>query len=377
MNEDKATRYHRLKRRASIIWLAWGVVLLSGLLATGASAALGTAAGRLVLAARIPPALAAPAGVAIYALLLAALNEVVALPLGFYSGFLLERRYGLSTERAGQWLREHARASLIGLVLGVAGLTLLYAAIARWPTWWWVAAGTAFSLVTVALAHLGPVLLLPLFYRLTPLDRPRLRERLLALASRAGVPATGIFRWALSARTRKANAALTGLGVTRRILLSDTLVDEYSEDEIEVIIAHELAHQVHHDIWRGIAYETALASGGFYLAARLLDLFASISGIRNPADVAGLPLLLLGAGAVSVLPMPLVNALSRSHERRADRFALEATGNPVAFASAMRRLAAQNLAERRPSRLVEAIFYTHPPIEERIAMAENWRGQRR
>jgi STE24 endopeptidase len=374
MNEDKATRYHRLRRRASIISLAWGLVLLAALLATGASRVLSDLAASLALATSLPPACQPSLAVALYVLLLAALHEIVALPLGFYSGYQLERRYNLSTERAGQWFKEHVKASLVGLVLGLAGLTLLYFAIARWPVWWWAAAGTGFSVVTIILANLGPVLLLPLFYHLTPLDRPHLREHLLQLAAGAGVRAAGIFRWALSARTRKANAALTGLGATRRILLSDTLLDEYSDDEIAVIIAHELAHQVHRDIWRGVAYETVLAFGGFYLAARLLDGFGRLAGVRSAADVAGLPLLLLSAGAVSLLLMPLANALSRSHERRADRFALDATGDPAAFISAMRRLAAQNLAEQRPSRLVRALFYTHPPVEERIEMAEGWKA---
>jgi STE24 endopeptidase len=373
MNEDKATRYNRLKRRAAVASLAWGVILLVTLAATGGSRVLAAASSTVAAGLSVLPR--APTTVAVYVMLLALTNEVVALPLAFYSGFLLEHRYNLSTERAGQWLREHVKAGVVALVLGASGLTLLYVGIARWPERWWIVAGVGFLVVTIVLANLGPVLLLPLFYRLTPLDRAPLGERLLALAARARVRAAGIFRWTLSARTRKANAALTGIGPTRRILLSDTLLDDYSDDEIEVIIAHELAHQVHRDIWRGIGYESGLAFAGFYLAAQSIRELGAAAGLRSPSDVAGLPLLLLSAGAVSLLLMPLANALSRSHERRADRFALDATRNPEAFISAMRRLASQNLAEERPTRIVRVLFHTHPSIEERIAMAEGWRRQ--
>jgi STE24 endopeptidase len=312
--------------------------------------------------------------VAAYIVLLGLVHEAGAWPVAFYGGFVLEHRYGLSTERPAQWARERGKALLVGAVLGIAGGVALYAAIAAWPAWWWLAAGAGLTLVVLLLAHLGPVLLLPLFYGVTPLDRPDLRDRLQALARRAGVPVTGVFRWALGDRTRKANAALAGLGGTRRILLSDTLLDHYTDDEIEVILAHELAHQVHHDIWRGIAYEGLLAFLGFGLASWLLGRLAGAAGLHGPSDVAGLPLLLLTAGTISLVLMPVANALSRRQERRADGFALAATRNPRAFVSAMRRLAAQNLAEREPGKLVEWLFYSHPPVATRIAMGEQDEG---
>jgi len=214
--------------------------------------------------------------------------------------------------------------------------------------------------------------LLPLFHRYRPLEREALRARLVDLAARGGVPAVDAYEWRLSDRTRTANAALAGLGATRRILVSDTLLSQYSDDEIEVILAHELAHHVHRDIWKGMAWETALAFGGFFVAGHVLGLAAPVLGLRGMADVAGLPVLLLGAMALSLGVLPVANALSRVHERRADRFALDLTRNPVAFTSAMRRLAVQNLAEERPSRLTRWLFCSHPPIEHRIAMAEEW-----
>jgi STE24 endopeptidase len=224
----------------------------------------------------------------------------------------------------------------------------------------------------IVLAQLAPVLLLPIFYTLTPLNRPALRDRLLALAERAGARVLGVFELRLGDKTRKSNAALTGIGRTRRILLSDTLLAELSDDEIEVILAHELSHHVHHDIWRGIVLEMALMTLGFYLADQSLAWTVGRFGIESKQDPAALPILALAGGAVSLALMPLANAVSRAHERRADRFALEMTNNAPAFMSAMRRLGAQNLAEERPSRLVQLLFYTHPPIAARIDAAQAW-----
>jgi STE24 endopeptidase len=152
---------------------------------------------------------------------------------------------------------------------------------------------------------------------------------------------------------------------------------KYSDAEIEVVLAHELAHHVHHDIWKAIALETILMTLGFYLADRALDRAVGHFGLAAKADVAGLPLLVLAGGAVSLVLLPLANAVSRAHERRADRYALETTRNAAAFVSAMKRLAAQNLAEEQPSRLVEVLFYSHPPINARIEAARAWESSGR
>ena len=218
------------------------------------------------------------------------------------------------------------------------------------------------------------VLLLPLFYSVKPLDRDGLCARLLALADRAGARVLGAYEWGLGTKTKKANAALAGLGGTRRILVSDTMLAQYSDEEIEVVLAHELAHHVHGDIWKGIVFESGLIVAGFYLASRVLAAVVVPLQLRGVADVAGLPLLLLAAGAVSVVMVPVAHAMSRAFERSADRFALDLTRNPSAFISAMRRLGAQNLAEEHPSRVVQWLFYSHPPIGERIAAAQAFKA---
>jgi len=195
----------------------------------------------------------------------------------------------------------------------------------------------------------------------------------MTLAARARTDVVGVFEWVLSGHTRKANAALTGLGQTRRILLSDTLLAEYSDDEIEVVLAHELSHHVHHDLWRGMAFQALLISVGFLAAHLAFSAWAAPLGLGGPDDPAGLPLLLLVGGGCSLLATPLSHALSRAHERRADRYALDMTRQPDAFISAMRRLGQQNLAEEFPSTVVRWLFYSHPPIRERVEAARLWR----
>ena len=368
-NEDKATRYHRLRRRASMTSAAGSALFLLLLLATGASAALRDLASQV--------AAASGAGRAFfYVLIVALLHEMLQLPFAFYQGATLERRYGLSTQAPAAWWRDQIKATALSLAFVALAAVIVWSLI-RWsPELWWVAAAAVFAILLVGLAQLSPLLLLPLFYELRPLEREVLTRRLLHLAERSGTTVAGVFEWRLSDRTRKANAAFTGLGRTRRILLSDTLLGEYSDDEMEVILAHELAHQVHRDIWSAIALETVLITAGFYAADRLLTLGSAAFGFTDKSDVAALPLVMLALGAVSICLVPLANAFSRAHERRADRYALEMTGNAPAFISAMRRLAAQNMAEERPSRLVEVLFYTHPPTLARIEAARAWAAER-
>jgi len=369
VNEDKATRYHRQKRRASVVSIFWGVLLLAGLTVTGWSAVLRDTAERLARGAA-PASWSAPSTVLVFVVLLSIINEVAGLPLAFYSGFLLERQYDLSKETLRTWLADQAKSFGIGVVLAAVGAELVYGFIRASPDGWWLPAGLTFTLLIVGLTNLAPVLVLPIFYTVKPLDRDALRARLLALAERAGARVLGAYEWGLGEKTTKANAALAGLGATRRILVSDTMLAEFSDDEIEVVLAHEIAHHVHGDIWKGIAFESALIVAGFYLASQVLRTMALAVGLRGVDDVAGLPLLLLAAGAVSLVMVPAAHAMSRGFERSADRFALALTRNPNAFVSAMRRLGAQNLAEEHPSKIVQWLFYSHPPVRERIAAAQ-------
>ncbi len=354
-------------------WAASGAMLVLFLF-TGGAAALRDWATRVIDASQAPAALHATGIVAVFVIVLACLQEVVAAPFAFYRGFLLERQYGLSHETARRWLVDRVKSSLVSLVLAVGLAMMIYPVLSRWPGAWWVVAALAIASVMVGLAIVAPVLLFPIFYRCTPLRRDALRARLLQLAERAGATVVGAYEWTLSDRTRRANAALTGIGRTRRILISDTLLADYSDEEIEVVLAHELSHHVHHDIWRDIACESLVFAVALYVASRTLLVTGPWFGVVSPGDVAGLPVIIVSASLVAAALRPLSHALSRAHELRADRYALELTRNPTAFITAMRRLGAQNLAEDRPSRSVEILFYTHPPMARRIAAAEAWAG---
>jgi STE24 endopeptidase len=364
MNEDKAVRYHRHKRRAAVVSVAVSAAVPALFLATGASAALRDAASWLAGADG-----SAAITTALYAAAFLVLYDLATAPLAFHSSFRLERRYGLSSEPVRAWLADHVKAFAVSLVLGLGAVLVVYATIRLWPSWWWLASATAFMLAAIVIAALFPVVVMPLFYRFRPLERPALRARLEVLSQQAGVPVLGVFEWAVGEKTRRANAALVGAGRTRRILLSDTLLADYTDDEIEVILAHELAHHVHRDITKGLTVEFVLLLAAFGVAAAALERWWAPLGLQSQADVAGLPLLLLAGGGVMMAAAPLVNALSRWNEHRADGYALDLTGRPQAFISAMRRLASQNLAEPTPSTLALWLFHTHPPIADRIERA--------
>src|SRR5687767_14260087 len=294
---------------------------------------------------------------------------IVELPFAYYHGHRLEHRYGLSTQTTSHWLSDQGKGVLLGITMAVVGTGIIYYALREWPDhWWWISAAV-FAVATVFLAQLAPVVLLPIFYKFKPLDRPALVARVMKLAASARTNINGVFEWVLSSHTKKANAALAGLGRTRRILLSDTLLTDYSDDEIEVILAHELAHHVHRDLWRGIAVQAVALLAGFFAASVLLAALAAPLGLRGTADPAGLPALLLIGGVWTFLLLPVVNGISRAQERAADRYALKATRNVDAFVTAMRRLSQQNLAEEYPSALVRFLFCSHPPIRERIDAA--------
>lgn len=363
MNEDRAARYQRLRRYVAVASLAWSLSLLAALIWTGG------AVGLRRLVELLPGSETTTGLVSWYVVALVMLHELGAAVVGFYGGFGLERRYGVSTQTAQQWLADEVKGALISVILGVVAAGTVLWTIRMSPNWWWLLASLLFAAGLALMANLAPTVLLPLFYTVKPLSRDALRWRLVALAHRAGANVLGAYEWGLGDKSRKANAALTGLGSTRRILVSDTMLADYSDDEIEVVLAHELAHHVHGDIWKSLAFDAVVLLMGFFVASRLLAWSVPRLGLSDMADVAGLPVVVLAVGSVFVVTLPLLYASSRAAERRADRFALALTRNPTAFVSAMRRLGQQNLAEDRPSRLVQWLFYSHPPLHERIAAA--------
>jgi len=301
--------------------------------------------------------------------------SLINLPLGYYSGFVLPHRFGQSNQTLRDWIVDQLKGLAIGAPLGLILLELLYFALRATGDLWWLWAATGMLVFTVLLSNLAPVLIMPLFNKYVPLgdEHKELADRLLDLARRANTKVKGVFKFDMSKRTKAANAALTGIGNTRRIVLGDTLIDEFSTDEIETVLAHELGHHVHRDIPFLIAFGTLSTTLSLYLASLALKWAIGYFGFTGPADVAAFPALGLIFGAYGLITMPVENAVSRWRESMADDYALESTGKREAFASAFTRLANQNLGEVDPERWVVLMFYSHPPLGERIAKANNWK----
>jgi STE24 endopeptidase len=296
--------------------------------------------------------------------------ELVFSPLSYYSGFILPHRYGLSTQTLRAWLADALKGGLLGLGLGGLVIEVIYAVLRAAPDTWWIWATVFMILFSVVLANLAPVLILPIFFKFKPLEDAALVARLTALAERARTHVRGVYTMMLSEKTTAANAALMGLGNTRRIVLGDTLYRDYSPDEIESILAHELGHHVHHDIAWSLIAQSVITLAGFFVADLFLKWGVAQLHYEGIADLAAMPLFALALGLFGLITMPVGNAFSRWREALADAYALQATSNATAFIGAMEKLANQNLAELEPDAWVEWLLYDHPPIGKRIKMGE-------
>jgi STE24 endopeptidase len=364
VDSPDARRYNRIRRWLGIADFLIGFAFLVVLLVSGWSESLRDLAYRMGFQNY-------SLSVFMYLLLLLAISKAIGLGLDYY-GFRLERRYKLSTQRFGSWAWDEAKGFLVGLVIGGIVVELLYFTLRQWPQHWWMLAWALFMVLFVVLAQLAPVVLFPIFYKFEPLDNEDLRRRLVVMSERAGTRVRGVYRWRLSEKSKKANAALTGLGATRRIILADTLLDNYSAEEIEAVLAHELGHHVHRHILKSIFVQAAITFVGFWAANWVLHYAVDQHMFEELSDFANLPLLALVSIVLSFLLMPALNAYSRFNERQADRYAFESIESVEPFISSMNKLAEQNLAERAPSKWVEWFFHSHPSISRRLAAAEDW-----
>ncbi|WP_376791231.1 M48 family metallopeptidase [Thermoflexus sp.] len=359
--QQEAKRYARLRRRLWLLELGLFIVYSFLWILSGLAYAMGEAWAR---------ALPFPFDAIGMAVAFGGGWALLSLPLDCYSGFLLPHRFGLSTQTLIGWISDRMKAWGLGAGIGLPLIGGLYLAFRRWPSTWWVPVGSVWILFTVLLAHLAPVLLAPLFYRFRPLQDPELSARLIRLADRAGVRIRGVFTIDMSRRTRTANAGLMGLGPTRRIVVGDTLLQGYTPDEIEAILAHELAHHLHRDIPLGLAFASLLNGIGLFLGAQVLPWILRLLNIPRLDHPSSLPVLALGAFLFSLATMIPTNAWSRWREWEADREAIRLCGRPEALAAALRKLGEQNLAELDPKPWVEWILYTHPALGKRIRAAE-------
>jgi len=362
----EARRYSRIRRWLGIGEFAISLALLVVLVITGWTFKLQNLAylGGLLQSYSL--------ALFVYVIMLLVIGKVLGLGMDYYS-FRLEHRYQLSNQKFRGWAWDEVKGFLVSTILAAILVELLYFVIRQFSQHWWLVAWVGFLGVVVLLAQLAPVVLFPIFYKFEPLQDEELKLRLVRLGERAGTRVRGVYKWHLSEKSKKANAALTGLGNTRRIILADTLLDNYSADEVEAVLAHELGHHVHKHILKSIGVQAAVTMLGFWAANWTLHyaverrhIFVSLS------DFANLPLLVLIFAVLSFLLMPALNAFSRFNERQADRYAFENIASVAPFISSMNKLAEQNLAERTPSRWVEWWFHSHPALARRVAAAEQW-----
>lgn len=368
VDSPEVRRYNRIQRWLSLTDAVIGFALLVVLLVTGWT---GKLRDWSYLGANQHYFLA----VFLYVLMFSVIAKALNAPFDFI-GFRLEHQYHLSNQKLRSWLWDECKGWLVSLVLGTIMVELVYGIIRVAPQRWWIIAWAVFVGLFLLMAQLAPVVLMPIFYKFEPLANDNLRDRLTKLGERAGTRVRGVYEWKLSEKSNKANAALTGLGSTRRIILSDTLLEHYSDDEIEAILAHELGHHVHKHILKSIFTQVAITFFAFWLINVVLrfviakDWFPVLS--PRLYDFANLPLIVLVATVLGFVLMPALNAISRHHERQADRYAWENTPAIAPFITSMQKLADQNLAERRPNKIIEALFHSHPSIGKRIAAAEAW-----
>ena len=358
-------RYNRIRRWLGITDFIVGFALLVVLLATGWNGTLRDFALRVAFQNYT-------LAVAAYVLMLLALAKLLGAGLDYY-GFRLEHRFHLSNQRLRAWVLDQAKEFLVSLIFMVVIVEVLYFMLREFPQHWWLLTWAIFMGLFVLLAQLAPVILFPIFYKFEPLQNQELKQRLVRLGERAGTRVRGVYKWNLSEKSKKANAALTGLGGTRRIILADTLLDNYSADEIEAVLAHELGHHVHSHILKGIAVQAVAMLLGFWAANWALHYAVDrLHMFDELFDFANLPLFVLVVTVLSLLALPALNAFSRFNERQADRYAFESIASVDPFISSMNKLADQNLAERTPSRFVEWFFHSHPAISRRLQAAQAW-----
>jgi STE24 endopeptidase len=354
----QAKRYSKLKTRLVIIQLFLTAAFLIIMLFSGASLLLkGLVAGwcrNFYLQ------------VGLYLAVFAGIYYLLFVGLEFYGGFLLEHKFLLSNQTVLGWLKNNVKKGLLSLLMLLIVGEAFYLFLRHFPNHWWLLMAGAWVLFTIILSKIMPVLIIPMFYKCSPLTNGGLKERLLRLCKDCGVEAEQVFEVQLSKDTRKANAAVAGMGKGRRILLGDTLLKNYSGEEIEAIFAHELGHVRMLHVWKILGFSTAIALVSFYLTHLLLETGMTALGFDGISDIAGFPFLAMVLMVAGLVFMPIQNAYLRHLEKQADIFATKHIENWQSFASAITKLGTQNLSDPLPSRWEELLLYDHPPISKRL-----------
>jgi len=363
--QAKAQKYASIRRRLSIVEVIAAVPLFVWLLLSGIFKDI---AETLSLAT-------VPQAVVFFIILLTA-YLILTFPLNVYRGYVLPKRYGLSIQNLIGWLKDYIKIPLIMLLLGSGIIALLYWFLDGWTDIWWLLALGLLMIISLALSVLAPIIIIPLFYTVRPLEDESLKKRFVTLAAKADAAISGIYLMDFSSRSTGANAVMMGAGSTRRIALSDTLLKDYSTEEIDVIIAHELGHYKNHDTWRIFIIQGLLMALILWLTDVITRAMLGNFDLANISEVAAMPLLAVVFAVIGSLMTPITNLFVRRREKAADDYALKLTDNPEGFISMMSKITDQNLDEARPNKLIEALLYDHPSWQNRVAGAKDYLARR-
>ncbi|MGQ9799479.1 MAG: M48 family metallopeptidase [Ignavibacterium sp.] len=308
----------------------------------------------------------------LFTIITSAVASVIFFPLNFYSSYILEHKFKLSNQTLLKYLTEGIKSIFVSAVIGIPILLLFYFILKEFGDNWWLVFAVAMFFISVILSQIFPILIFPIFYKVKPIENEELKERIKMLATDAGLKVQNVYSFDMSKNTKKANAAFTGLGKTKRIILGDTLLSSYSSDEIETVIAHELGHYKKKHIIKNIIFGTINSFVIFFLISVLYKNSLSWFGFSSITEIAALPLLTLWAMLIGLIQTPIGNMLSRKFEYEADQYAIELTLKPISFIQTLNKLTDQNLGDREPHPFVEWFFYSHPSIKKRIAAIENF-----
>lgn len=301
-------------------------------------------------------------------------GSVLSFPVSYYSGFYLEHKYNLSNQTFAKWIWENFKGLMVSLVIGIPILFTFYFFLNFFGALWWLPFAIIMFFISVILSQIFPVLIFPIFYKITPIDSATggedLKNRINKLSGNAGIKVENVYKFNMSKNTKKANAAFTGLGKTKRIILGDTLLDNFNYDEIETVIAHELGHFKKKHIVKIILIGTASSFLTLFVIASLYENSLDWFSFTSISQVSAIPLLVLWSMLIGIIQTPLGNILSRKFEYEADEYAIRATKKPSVFVETLSKLNEQNLGDKEPHPFVEWFFYSHPSIKNRIAAIE-------
>lgn len=311
--------------------------------------------------------------IVIYFSALYVVYSLLAVPFAYLEGYRIEHKYGFSTQTGSAWFADWVKSFLVTFVLGIIVFGVIFLLIPAAPAWWWLWLALIMVGIGVVLANIFPIIILPLFYKTKPLDDDDLKKEIAELCNKADLKVRGIFSIDLSSKTTKANAAVAGLGNTKRILLGDTLLSKYEKNEILSALAHEVVHYREHHTWWLILWQSMITIGMFYLFYRIQPFIYNWLGFEQASEIAAFPLFVLVFSVLSYLFRPVGSALSRFYERKADKGALRLTGDADAFIRLIAKLCNKQLSIAYPHPVVEWYKYSHPSPGRRIAFGEKWK----